>query len=1157
MPQQTKLLLIYFMLMLMAAVSANADNGYEVAEEGAWCWFADPRATHYENADGFINATYIGYIDVHGNVIATQYDWITGAKTDVLIRSYFQPDDHNNPTFIVLPDERVMIFYTRHTDEPRIWYRISRKPGDITDLGEEKYLATANNTTYPSPFILSDDPEHIYLCWRGINWHPTIARLTMPDADDNCRFDFGPKQIVQSTGARPYCKYQSNGKDKIYLSYTTGHPDNEYPNWLYFNVVDINKGNGPVLRDIQGKQLSIIANGTFAVNKTDSYYNSYPLTVVDKTTNIRNWVWQITIDAEENPVIAYTHIDNNKTAHAYWTSRWTGSAWKNTKLADGGHAFHQNWNSTEKCYSAGMAVDPDNPNDFYMGIPTTNGTYNTNGVFEIWKYSIDTDGNITSKTQLTTNSAKNNMRPFIIPGSKNSPMRLIWMNGDYYYWMVRTGYPLGYPTGVRADYQWPEQPQPLPDTDIDCICLSKGLTYAMGIAMDADNYKGDLIKDTDFSYSIRESDQRPVITINGTEYVSQNRLLTSDDWALYSNGTNGDNHPTKLSTWVLALTYDGEKLISYRNGMVDQVIEAKNLNVNIVNQGKTEYGDQFYQTVLIEGNYGKVATPLEVQELTAQMQEQINKDIQRAAIQAITIPSEIHTDLVLPQTSMGQDISWTSSNDLVLDENGTVVLPTVETSVELTAKIGEQTRAFNVTVQPRNLQVSLLASYDFEVQNVEGKNVKDLSGKGNDLTLIGSAKANGVLDLTANTAAGFTSNGYGLMPAGVMDGLRSYTILLTTNASSLTKAPRLYDLGRDSGNSLFLRASQLSAGIKLNGGATTMVNGTSQLSTGQEYKLAVSFDARTKTTTIYVDGQQSVSGAANQNEAYMIAQGGSCSRNYIGRTQWWDGSYAADNVDFKGTIDNFQMYDICLTQKEICELQGIPYEEPVMPAELQNPSFEESYTIYTQPKSDRAIYRPEGWQVEYVGGDENDLTVLDNKSLYYSLFSSPVTERANDKQKAYVVRLRWSAAGAYVGVFQDLKLTAGEYILSADVYNEGPGSTYIYVNEQQAASTASSWQTKAIDFALTDEAVVRIGFRAVKGSDGQVSAADNFVLTKKEAYKKGDVNTDGKVDINDVVAVINHMAGTASYKYANVNEDAMGTVDINDVVAIINIMAGL
>ncbi len=62
-------------------------------------------------------------------------------------------------------------------------------------------------------------------------------------------------------------------------------------------------------------------------------------------------------------------------------------------------------------------------------------------------------------------------------------------------------------------------------------------------------------------------------------------------------------------------------------------------------------------------------------------------------------------------------------------------------------------------------------------------------------------------------------------------------------------------------------------------------------------------------------------------------------------------------------------------------------------------------------------------------------------------------------------------------------------------------------------------------------------------------------LRVKNSYAKGDVNHDGKVDINDVVAVINHMAGAAVWPDANVNGDSNGTVDINDVVAIINIMA--
>ncbi len=60
----------------------------------------------------------------------------------------------------------------------------------------------------------------------------------------------------------------------------------------------------------------------------------------------------------------------------------------------------------------------------------------------------------------------------------------------------------------------------------------------------------------------------------------------------------------------------------------------------------------------------------------------------------------------------------------------------------------------------------------------------------------------------------------------------------------------------------------------------------------------------------------------------------------------------------------------------------------------------------------------------------------------------------------------------------------------------------------------------------------------------------------KPLHTPGDVNEDGNVDINDVVAIINHMAGTATWRYANVNEDSNNAVDINDVVAVINIMAG-
>ena len=1066
--------LLYLCVLVLCAVrtasaqSVTSYSGGMVAEEGAWCWFADPRALHYQNEAGTINATYIGYIDVHGNVKATQYDWVNHRKTDVLVRSYFQPDDHNNPTFVVLPDERVMIFYTRHTDEPKIWYRISVRPGDISQLGDEKYLATQNNTTYPSPFILSDDPNHIYLCWRGINWHPTIARITMPDAQDNCSFDFGPKQIVQSTGARPYAKYQSNGKDKIYVSYTTGHPDNEMPDWLYFNVIDINKGNGPVLRDLNGKQLSVIADGTFKVNKTDAYAQSYPVTIVDKTAGVRNWVWQIALDANEHPVIAYPHIDNDKTSHTYWYARWTGTEWRNTWVAYAGHAFHQNWNSTERCYSGGMALDPDHINDLYLSIPTKDGAYNKDGVYEIWKYTIDDEGKVQDNpVQVTTNSAKNNARPFVIPGSKDSKMRLAWMNGDYYYWIVKQGYPLGYPTSIRADYDWQEAVGEL--AELDCVCLGQNQTLNVVMAMDEANYKGTLFSLANgISYSLGD-DQYPVLTVGGKSYKSQNRLLTSDNWATGSTGTSGDNHPTKVTTWVLTLTYDGQQLVTYRNGLVDQVIACEGLET-----GSLEVPEGSTHKVISANSYGGALTPVAVQQVVQQAQAALKAELARTALSTITLPANVHADLPLPTVVLGLTVTWSSSRTDVMSDGGLVTHPAESTDVELTATCEGEIRPFTLTVLPRDINLANRC----EVLN---------------------------LDLTGNATNAFDTNTFGQVPEGLLSQLRSYTVLLTATAQSLAKAPRFYDFGSASGNSLFLRANPLSAGVKYNGGTTTMVNASTQLTTGVEYKLAVSYNAATGITRIYINGREDASGIENQVAPYELAQVAADTRNYIGRTQWWDTQYKGDNQDFQGTISELRVYDICLTQEEICELQEVNPEVKPLPSALVNGDFEGSYSVQSGSgvSSDRAIYVPEGWKVNRKDGNNNDLTALKAGDLYYSNFFASLPKPDSEGKQTYWIRQNWGTPTLILS--QELRLPQGQYTLDAQVWQSGNGgqAAVAVVSEQgstlrsSALSSKESWQDVSLQFECDGQASTTIQLIAehTANQNTQIIGFDNIVIT--------------------------------------------------------------
>lgn len=599
------LLIVYFTASVHASTRDNTQVNNQgipvntVTEKGAWCWFADPRAVFYENESGTIKSTYIGYIDVHGNIKATQIDHLTNRTNEVLIRSWFQPDDHNNPTFLVLPDERVMIFYSRHTDEPCFYYRISQKPGDITTLGKEIRLETANNTTYPSPFILSGDPDHIYLCWRGIGWHPTIARLTMPDKEDKIYFDWGPHQILQSQkgggGVRPYAKYMSNGKDRIYLAYTTTHPDNQSVNYIYFNYIDINTRE---LKDIKGQQLATVGSGTLHnVEATADYKNRYPDAVAEDSP-YRNWLWEISVTDEEKPVIAVVRISEDKDSHDYYHVRWTGQEWRKTFLSHAGGHFHQT-PGLEECYSGGMAIDKADPSVIYGSVPVE-GKHGR--VYELRKFTVTPEGSLVSGEQLTYDSPKNNIRPFVISNEGETP-QMAWMYGDYYDWIVSSARPDGYPTAIRTNMNIPagkidadkgllfhNEAGPVSPGDMEAIDIpeSEKFTIVVTLSVDHDAFYGEIIKTDAFIYGIEQGEEpRPYIKVENGKIGSSNVLANSDAWKTQHRGTGGHWYaPAKPEVFQLAITYEEGVLRTYIDGLVDQYAEVEGLSLSEMVPGR-------------------------------------------------------------------------------------------------------------------------------------------------------------------------------------------------------------------------------------------------------------------------------------------------------------------------------------------------------------------------------------------------------------------------------------------------------------------------------------------------------------------------------------------------------------------------------------------
>ncbi len=931
-------------------------TGSVISEEGATCWFADPRSLTVKNDDGSVSMTYVGYIDNHGSVKATQYDNNTGAYEEVLVRSNFQPDDHNNPTFLELPDHRIMIFYSRHTDEACFYYRISKLPYDITTFGDEKHLATMNNTTYPNPFILSADPDHIYLCWRGINWHPTLGRLTMPDENDNVTLTL-EKQIVKSTlgnNIRPYAKYTTDGESKIWITYTGTHPDNVGTNPLYCNYIDI---TDLTLHDVNGQVLKNLEDSdTYTVSGTETASNI----VVDRTNNVRDWVWEIVLD-DNKPVIAMVKISSNKKSHDYWYARYTGEKWQLTDLPDNpaeNTFFHQS-PQTENCYSGGMTIDKTNPHEVYVSMPV-NGAFGK--VFEIVKFTLNEDYTAVVNTEyITKDSRENNVRPYLANGSAEGDLRLTWMNGQYFYWINDkrnhgANNESGFPTRMMTLTGLKEQEtvNTLGEADMTLnsivnkpveISAPTGGSFTVSMLLKQSNLSvgGTLFKSGNLSIGLEKQTVDPAdyaavapkLTVGDKTQKSDN-LFSNSDWFSWTVSATGGEKGVNSMGWInYAVTYDADsrELVTYVNGLIDATLQ----DVGVTLDDKAEIGG-IRGVITGVRTADKALTQAEIKKAmadidTSALDEEVDEIFASQDFEAVTIPTDnITTDLVLPSaTELGKKLTWTSSDTAVISANGAVVRDGEAHTVTMTVESEGNKKEFTVTVAPK-IDVekeNLLFKYDFSKTYTDenGKvRVKDVSGNGLDGQVLGTAAklSDGKLDLTANTAAGWTTNGYINVPYNFLDGVRSYTVVQKVKAGSSVH-PRLYDFGRDSYHSMFTRANVFSAGIKND--STQLIDSSKALPADKEVWVVTSYNAATGETRIYLDGELVASDSTKITHEPYAAAAGSTTRNYIGRTQWWaadNNDTAKDNQDFNGTIDNFMFFNAALTEDEIAKVTAEP-----------------------------------------------------------------------------------------------------------------------------------------------------------------------------------------------------------------------------------------
>jgi hypothetical protein len=427
----------FLFAIAIPALSIGQTNFAILTSDGAWTWYNDPRAMFH---NGIL---YFGYVrNADGASVLSACNPLTGVNTDLFTSTRTEKDDHNVPGIVVKADGTMLAIYARHGTDQFFAYRYSNSTNPVspTNWSAEQTIApTGSGLTYANPFQLTAESGRVYDFSRDLNFNPTVFTST------NGGITWTTPQLFIKTGTgsvRPYVKYCSDYTQRIDFLYTDGHPRDVTNSLyhLYYQAGSLLKTDGtflksftnlPVLHD-SGERGSVIYQ--YSDSNTSDFNDHIPAG--------RSWCWETAYHTNGSPVCVFT-VQRDKITGTNWFddriyyyyARWTGANWQKRFIAQAGRPLF----STENDYAGGISVDPANPNVIYISSNAsdpfnlsdiTNVTLRANQRYEIWRGITTNAGLSFTWTAITTNSTKDNLRPYIPRRQTGTPV-VIWFRGAY------------------------------------------------------------------------------------------------------------------------------------------------------------------------------------------------------------------------------------------------------------------------------------------------------------------------------------------------------------------------------------------------------------------------------------------------------------------------------------------------------------------------------------------------------------------------------------------------------------------------------------------------------------------------------------------------------------------------------------------------------
>ncbi|WP_016777243.1 BNR-4 repeat-containing protein [Anaerophaga thermohalophila] len=407
-------------ILLLTGCTLPKEETKVLSDDSAWCWFSDPRAIVLQNDGNYVVVS--GGVSEDGSITAFSFDPRSEQVAHGMIHPRLEVDDHNNPAFLEMPDGHILAFYTRHHNE-ELFMSKTLTSGDITEWEEPRKINPADpeqeelygkpRYTYANPFLLSEENNRIYLFGRWTGFKPTMSW------SDNGGQTWSKSKVVVcpqpfDPGNRPYVKYFSDGRARIHMTFTDGHPRVEPTNSVYYAYYE----DGIFYR-ANGAKICTVDELPFQPSEATMVYDG-------TSGKGRAWVYDIKTNEDNFPVILYASYPSEE-KHIYHYASFDGNEWMDAEICNSGRWFPktpEGRKEREPHYSGGLSVDWNDASVVYL-------SRMVDQTFEIERWKLNNESEWTSQA-VTTGSELDQVRPVVPWGLQPRKSCVLWMENERY-----------------------------------------------------------------------------------------------------------------------------------------------------------------------------------------------------------------------------------------------------------------------------------------------------------------------------------------------------------------------------------------------------------------------------------------------------------------------------------------------------------------------------------------------------------------------------------------------------------------------------------------------------------------------------------------------------------------------------------------------------